>query len=144
MVHKALISTFPLGCTINALHPIGIPLFSATTFSYNGFRLPLLDLGVIFQGFTVQKFLTLTQVETTMFPPCHTFAFKLAPPNWRSLTQATMSGMFSVVVPAVTLGYHNVWYKAFLDLLTCSFIERMTEMLDLICETGIFEMQGCR
>lgn len=117
VVYKALISTFPLGCSINACYLIGIPLFSATIFSRDGFHLPPLDFGFIFQGFTIPKFLTLTKVETIMFLPYHTFAFNLVPPNWRPLTQATMSGIFSIVVSAVTLGYHNVWYEVFLDFI---------------------------
>mmetsp|Transcript_14117 Transcript_14117/g.20855 ORF Transcript_14117/g.20855 Transcript_14117/m.20855 type:complete len:242 (-) Transcript_14117:2284-3009(-) len=115
VINKALISTFPLGGVINALYLILIPLFASTIFAAGGFHLPPFDLDFIFQGLTFSKFLTLTKVECIMFLPYHTVAFKLVHPNWRPLAQALMSGIFSIIVSAVTLGYHNVWYEVFLD-----------------------------
>eukprot|EP00548_Thalassiothrix_antarctica_P009249 CAMPEP_0194156766 /NCGR_PEP_ID=MMETSP0152-20130528/69471_1 /TAXON_ID=1049557 /ORGANISM="Thalassiothrix antarctica, Strain L6-D1" /LENGTH=169 /DNA_ID=CAMNT_0038864675 /DNA_START=241 /DNA_END=753 /DNA_ORIENTATION=+ len=116
VITKAIISTLPLGGAINAMYLIGVPLLKTTIFAQDGeARLPPLDVDVIFQGWTVEKFITLTKIECIMFLPYHSLAFKLIHPQWRPIAQAIMAGLFSVAVSAVTLGYFNIWIDLFLD-----------------------------
>jgi len=114
VVMKAIISTLPLGGAINAMYLIGVPLLRTTVFAEEH-RLPPLDADIIFQGWTVEKFITLTKIECIMFLPYHSLAFKMISLQWRPVFQAGMAGVFSIAVSAVTLGYFNIWWDILLD-----------------------------
>jgi hypothetical protein len=109
---KTLIHAVILASIINSAYLVGVPLFG-TYFSaaqHGAFHtMPPLDLSVIFAGWSMDEFLTLTKLEVLMFIPYNTLAFKFVPPKVRPLTHATISATFNVAVSAITLGCFNTW-----------------------------------
>jgi len=108
---KTLIHAVILASIINSAYLIGVPLFSEYLFPSSGqaLHLPPLDLNVLFGGWTLDEFITLTKLEVCMFIPYNTLAFKFVPPSIRPLTHAAISATFNIAVSAVTLGYFDKW-----------------------------------
>jgi hypothetical protein len=109
---KTLIHAVILASIINSAYLVGVPLFGTyfSAFQHGALHsLPSLDLSVIFAGWSMDEFLTLTKLEVLMFIPYNTLAFKFVPPQVRPLTHATISATFNVAVSAITLGCFNTW-----------------------------------
>lgn len=104
VVAKTMIHAVILASIINSAYLVGVPFL--TDYVYG--TLPL-DPSAIFQGWSLDEFITLTKLEVMMFIPYNTLAFKYVPPSVRPLTHATISATFNVAVSAVTLGYFDTW-----------------------------------
>jgi len=116
---KTLIHAVILASLINSAYLVGVPLFGSyfTAIQNGAFHsLPPLDLSVVFAGWNMDEFLTLTKLEILMFIPYNTLAFKFVPPQVRPLTHAAVSATFNVAVSAITLGYFNTWCERGLSL----------------------------
>lgn len=109
---KTLIHAVILASIINSAYLVGVPLFGNYYLAAQQGTLqslPPLDLSVIFAGWSMDEFFTLTKLEVMMFIPYNTLAFKFVPPQVRPLTHATISATFNVAVSAITLGCFNTW-----------------------------------
>lgn len=108
VVSKTMIHAVILASIINSAYLVGVPLFHDYFFT-GSFQFPPIDSTVIFQGWTLDEFITLTKLEILMFIPYNTLAFKFVPPSIRPLTHASISATFNIAVSAITLGYFNLW-----------------------------------
>lgn len=106
VAYKTLIHAIIIASIINSAYLAFVPLL--TTYLYHSGNGPI-DLSIVFAGWSVDEFITLTKLEVLMFIPYNTLAFKYVPPSVRPLTHAAISATFNVAVSAVTLGYFNRW-----------------------------------
>lgn len=105
---KTLIHAVILASIINSAYLVGVPLFHE--YFYTGaFEVPPANPAIIFNGWSLSEFVTLTKLEILMFIPYNTLAFKFVPPKVRPLTHASISATFNIAVSAVTLGYFDTW-----------------------------------
>ena len=100
MIHATIIASI-----INSAYLAFVPLLTAYLYHDGG----AVDFSIIFSGWSMDEFITLTKLEILMFIPYNTLAFKYVPPSVRPLTHAAISAAFNVAVSAVTLGYFNKW-----------------------------------
>mmetsp|Transcript_15606 Transcript_15606/g.20342 ORF Transcript_15606/g.20342 Transcript_15606/m.20342 type:complete len:269 (+) Transcript_15606:70-876(+) len=105
VAYKTLIHATIIAFIINSAYLAFVPFFTTYLYGDGG----AVDPSIIFSGWSVEEFATLTKIEILMFVPYNTLAFKFIPPTVRPLTHALMSATFNVAVSAVTLGYFDQW-----------------------------------
>ena len=106
VAYKTLIHAVIIASIINSAYLAFVPLLTTYLYHDGG---GAVDLSIIFSGWSLDEFITLTKLEILMFIPYNTLAFKFVPPPVRPLTHAAISATFNVAVSAVTLGYFNKW-----------------------------------
>jgi len=114
VAYKTLIHAVIIASIINSAYLAFVPLLTAYIYHDGG----AVDFSIIFSGWSVDEFITLTKLEILMFIPYNTLAFKFVPPSVRPLTHAAISATFNVAVSAVTLGYFNKWCENGMHLIS--------------------------
>jgi len=106
VAYKTLIHALIIASIINSAYLAFVPFLATFVYHDGGAVDPST---ILFSGWSLDEFVTLTKLEVLMFIPYNTLAFKFVPPAVRPLTHAAISATFNVAVSAVTLGYFDRW-----------------------------------
>ena len=79
-MRTALLHCFLVASIINSAYLLGVPLL---TECYAHGTAPPLDAAALSAGWTLDEFITLTQLELLMFVPYNLIAFRAIPPRVR-------------------------------------------------------------